>query len=222
MAPPPSNGSSDAYLLAQLKGSAAISLRNSKLPQPPIDTSYPSTTSFDPGIICPWDLICVNRVAIPISGSPEGGTKLDVDKQKPQGQDYAHVIGKGYEGEPVKFTLLLFFDVLSGTNWLAKYEQQVREILMPQKKLSKRNAVEVYHPAYAGDGIHSVVIERRGVPKHIGKQMWTVDVEGIDLRTTKIGSATKKMRTQDTKLIAKATALQQAGATPADAQAGRP
>lgn len=166
--------------------------------------SYPSTTRFEKGL-SPYDLIVIERIAMPLAQPPEGGTEQEVDKQKGSGLDYESVIGKGYKAVPVKFVLLLFVDGLTGMDWIERYDAQIRDLLLP-KKLDKRNAREVYHPCLSGDGISAVVITRRGAPKHVGKQMFHVDVEGIDLRNTKIGKTTKKMK-QDSSLKSGGTAL---------------
>ena len=166
--------------------------------------SYPSTTRFDRSL-SPYDLIVIDRIAMPLAQPPEGGTEQEVDKQKGSGLDYESVVGKGYKAVPVKFVLLLFVDGLTGTDWIERYDSKIRDLLLP-KKLDSRNAREIYHPCLSGDGISAVVITRRGSPKHVGKQIFHVDVEGIDLRVTRVGKTTKKMK-QDSSLKSGGTVL---------------
>lgn len=135
-----------------------------------------------PWVISIWDAIVINRVALPLKhGSLDAGTKLEIDKKKAKGADFPRVVGRGYDARHTKFTLQLWLDVATKANWLGVYNAYVKDDLMP-RALDKRFAVEVYHPALAAEGITSLVITERSIMKEVGKQIWEVQVEGIDTR----------------------------------------
>lgn len=199
-----------------------------KLPGlPPERANFPSTLTFGgPGVICEYDLIVLNRTALPLAGPPEGGTALDVDRQKAPGSDWAKIIGRGYDVVPMKFTLLLWRCVLTGMDWLQLYDDRVCDALMP-RRLDKRNAVELYHPAYARENIHSIVVERKPVVKHVGKQFFHVEVEGIDIRRVSLtsegkGKSASKAMKNDVGLQSKGTALGKAAVGPTQQATGKP
>lgn len=154
---------------------------------------FPSTDKFEgPGKISAYDLITINRIAMILHGHPEGAIGLDIQRQKAHGTDWKQIVSRGYDSKPIKFELLLFKDMLTGTDWLLKYAEKIHDLVMP-KKIDARNAVELYHPWLGLDGFSQVVITHRGVPKYLGKQMWTVSIEAEDIRAVNKDKTTRKI-----------------------------
>lgn len=160
--------------------------------------AYPSPSRwFGPGAarLSPYDVIMINGLTMPLASQPRSGTKLEVDKHKGSGHDWARLVSKGYEAFPTHFALLLMVDTISGMNWLDQYDRYIRDALMPSA-LDLRNAVRVYHPMLSGDRITQLVVEERSTPYHVGKQMWHVDVRGYDIRfASSPTNVTKKVPT---------------------------
>lgn len=72
-------------------------------------------------------------------------------------------------------------------DWFLFYDEYVRDILMP-KALNKRNAVAVDHPFLKAEGITSIVVDTRMIPRHIGSQFFVVHIEGWDTRFARFGA----------------------------------
>lgn len=161
-------------------------------------SAYPSPSRWlGPGgaRLSPYDVIMINGLTMPLAGQPRSGTRLEIDKHKGRGHDWARLISKGYEAFPTHFILLLMEDTISGMNWLDQYDRYIRDVLMPSD-LDLRNAVRVYHPMLSGDRITQLVVEERSTPYHAGKQMWHVDVRGYDIRFAQAPkNVTKKVPT---------------------------
>ena len=127
------------------------------------------------------DVIWINGWWMPLAEMPKAGTKLEVDKKKGHGQDYATVIGKGYEAKTTEITLALFMDTFSMTDYFYVYFTHIHEMLMPTK-LDDRAAVNIYHPLLYDEGITQLVITERDTPTHVGKQILHVKIAGYDTR----------------------------------------
>ena len=154
------------------------------------------TGSFYPDVLHPFDKIMIAGVDIPVvASSVHAGTVLEVDKHKPHGADFPTVIGKGYDAEHTKFTILLYKDLLHNVNWLTEYYNKVKDSLLP-RELSNRTAVDVYHPFLAAEGITQLVIIRRGLPVLSGHQIWHVEIEGIDTRFAQFKSQATKSKSR--------------------------
>jgi len=165
-----------------------------------------SNDSFAPGKLHPFDKIKIAGTDIMVvASSVKAGTKLEVDKHKPHGADFPTVIGKGYDAEHTKFTIILLNDILSGTNWFQVYYDRIHDKLLP-RELSERSAIDIYHPFLAADGINSLIVIERSTPYLVSHQIWHVDVEGIDTRFAQFKStATKnkaKQMLRDPKVVA--------------------
>lgn len=162
----------------------------------PTTSTYPRTDQFfgaGSTLASSYDLIVIGGNSMPLAGSPDGGTTLEIDRQKGAGRDWETLRSKGYTAVPTRFTLMLFRDMLSGVDWLSIYDQVVRDLLMP-RKIDKRNAISIYNPLLSGDGIVQFISEHRGTPKHVGRQIFHVEVQGIDLRFSKDQSAVGKVK----------------------------
>ena len=155
--------------------------------------TYPAQSKPQFGVVGNYDGIKILGVLLPITlGSLKGGTKFSVEKRKSTGQDFAKYKGQGLDTEPVTFELNLFRDLASGKNWLREYEK-IKDKLQP-RKFDVRNAVPIYHPSLAEDGIVQIVIAHRGILNPKGPERWTVEISGFDVRfvgPSKHGTKTK-------------------------------
>lgn len=168
-------------------------------PSSRIDESvYPDLSIWDgPGSsrISPYDLIVFNGIAMPLV-KLKSGTRLEIDKHKGRGHDWQTLISKGYMAVETHITIALFVDTISGMDWMSRYDIQVRDMLMP-RRIDLRDAIKVFNPLLSGDGISQILMESRGLPEHVGKQIFHVDLVGWDIRFAsqqKNGNVVKKTR----------------------------
>lgn len=183
----------------------------------PVDfTKFPPPGST---VLFALDSIMIKGVTLPLDGLPEGGTSLVVEKKKADGSDFSTYTSHGLEGDPVRIRIQLWVDQATGKDWFAQFDK-VRSALI-QKTLSKRNAIPVYHPFLAAEGIDSIIFTKRSLPVRLRGLIFAVQLEGLDARTARIGSggsASKKVE-QDKQLQTRATAAKRQG--PAAAQRGK-
>lgn len=154
--------------------------------------AYPALSLPQFGVPSNYDAIKIETIVLPLTlGTLRGGTKLDTEKRKTTGRDYPGYKSQGLDSEPVSFQLNLFVDLSSGKNWLREYEK-IRDRLMP-RSLDARNAISVYHPSLAEDGITQIIVTHRPILAVAGVEKWTVDITGMDARFVKAnnGKATK-------------------------------
>lgn len=180
----------------------------------------PSFTKFPlpgSGTLFALDAVSIKGVVLPLDGLPEGGTSLVVERKKADGSDYATYTSHGLEGDPVRIRLQLWVDMATGKDWFAELDKVVDAMI--QKTLSKRNAIPVYHPFLAREGVDSVIFTKRSLPVRLRGLIFAVQLEGLDARTARIGSGGSKKVAQDKQLQTRATAAKRQG--PAAAQQGK-
>lgn len=182
--------------------------------------------------LSPLDCIIIGGVVLPLAEPPEVSRTLELDKKKGAGKDGAALVGRGYVKDTVKIRLRLFKDIRRKDpetgdfiDWLSIYYNQVHDKVMP-KEPAQRNAISVYYPFLSAEGISSLAFTKRHSPRHEGRGIYTVELEGEDpanFKKHKGGeTATPK---QDKEL--KSRALGNAGTDskskkPSDAQKGKP
>lgn len=161
--------------------------------------SFPQTNGFPqpgPGLY-EVDRITILGVTLPLAKSPEGALELDVDKKKEPGSDFATYVGQGLDSSEIKITIRLWREP-GGKDWWVEWEK-IRDKLIA-KKLSKRNAVTVYHPILHAEGVDSLIITRRTFPQQEKGLFYTVELSGRDPRRINIGSNSTKKVQQDKEL----------------------
>jgi hypothetical protein len=145
------------------------------------------------------DCITILGVQLPLARPIEASTELDIEKRKSPGTDYSTYVSHGLDSSPIRISLLLFRDITSGINfdtvnrdnkqegkdWIAAYET-IRERLI-SRNLSKRNTVTVYHPFLDMEGINEIIFTKRSSMKQQRGMLFTVDLEGFNPKTTRIG-----------------------------------
>ncbi len=154
--------------------------------------AYPALSLPQFGVPSNYDAIKIENTVLPLTmGSLKGGTKLDTEKRKTTGRDFSGYKSQGLDSMPVSFQLNLFVDLSSGKNWLREYDK-IRDRLMP-RSLALRNAIAVYHPCLAEDGITQIIVTERPILVVAGVEKWTIDITGFDARfvTGNKGPATK-------------------------------
>lgn len=166
------------------------------------DPAADPSSSQGPGTLSDIDQIVILGVALPLAEMPSGGIELSIDKKKSPGSDYHVLTGKGYEPRPIRIVLRLWRDLRSGIDWFEVYGQ-VHGALMP-RAIDKRNAVSVYHPFLAMAGVNSIIVTKRGFPRHEGRQFFTLEIEGEDPNKVKFGKGGTKRAKNDTELKSKA------------------
>lgn len=132
------------------------------------------------------DVVTIFDTQLPLARPIEASTELDIEKRKAPGSDYSTYVSHGLDSSPIRISLRLFRDVQSGKDWIAAYEE-IRERLI-SRNLSKRNAVSVYHPFLDIEGINEVIFTKRSSLKQERGMMFTVDLEGFNPKTVRIGS----------------------------------
>lgn len=153
-----------------------------------------------------YDSVKIAGVLLPITmGSLQGGTKLDIQRAKSKGADFARYKSQGLDSFPVIFELSLFIDLYTGFNWIKEYDK-VKDKLIP-RGLDKRNAIDIYHPSLAEDGILSIVPIEKPILRPVGVDRFTVVVQAMDTRTAPGGSKAPSK----TKTPAQANGLRTAG-----------
>lgn len=143
-----------------------------------------------PGRLGPLDQISIAGVLLPLAEMPRTGLKLDVDAKKAPGGDYKSYTSKGLEQEDIEIKLLLFRDLLTGTDWWEEWYKV--SPLFPARKLDKRNGVSVYHPSLYEIGTTSILFTARSDIQRQSTQFFTVTLKGLDVRRIKTGGASKK------------------------------
>ena len=143
-----------------------------------------------PGRLGPLDQISIAGVLLPLAEMPRTGLKLDVDAKKAPGGDYKSYTSKGLEQEDIEIKLLLFRDLLTGTDWWEEWYKV--SPLFPARKLDKRNGVSVYHPSLYEIGTTSILFTARSNIQRQSAQFFTVTLKGLDVRRIKTGGASKK------------------------------
>lgn len=132
------------------------------------------------------DVVTIFDTQLPLARPIEASTELDIEKRKAPGSDYSTYVSHGLDSSPIRISLRLFRDVQSGKDWIASYEE-IRERLI-SRNLSKRNAVSVYHPFLDIEGINEIIFTKRSSLKQERGMMFTVDLEGFNPKTVRIGS----------------------------------
>jgi len=135
--------------------------------------------------IHPLDAITILGVQLPLAKSIEGAMTLDLDKRKEPGSDYSSYVSQGKDSDPIRITIQLFRDTATGMNWWENFTE-VKDRLIAAKA-SKRDAVPVFHPILKYLGIESILFIKVGFPKKVRGQIWEVDLEGRDIRFTRLG-----------------------------------
>jgi hypothetical protein len=137
------------------------------------------------------DCITILGVQLPLARPIEASTELDIEKRKSPGTDYSTYVSHGLDSSPIRISLRLFRDLTGqqkdqpGKDWIAAYET-IRERLI-SRNLSKRNAITVYHPFLDMEGINEIIFTKRSSLKQERGMMFTVDLEGFNPKTTRIG-----------------------------------
>ena len=166
--------------------------------------AFPSTSGSEsqlqPFTIANYDGIILGGVLLPLlAGSLRGGLKLDVEQRKAKGTNFRKYTSQGLDQEPVSFTLNLFIDRSKNPplDWRDEFER-VEDRLIP-RPLDARNAIDVYHPSYAGRGIKQIVTIALGILQPVAVDRWTVEVSALDVRSVSNtqGKATKAVVAQD-------------------------
>jgi hypothetical protein len=182
--------------------------------------------------LSPLDVIIIGTVVLPLAEMPEVSHSLKLDKKNAGGKDGAALVGRGYVKEPVRIRLRLYKDRRRKDSesddyidYLTIYYRDVHAKLMPDDP-KKRDALSIYHPLLAAENVKSLVFTKRGSPKHEGRGIFTVELEGEDpAKFKKSGDATSKPK-GDKELISKAkgnAATTNANQPkPSTAQKGRP
>lgn len=134
----------------------------------------------------PLDCIQISNVTLPLDRPIEAGTELDIEKRKAPGSDYSTYVSHGLDSTPIRISIRLFVDMVSGKNWFTNYEL-IRDQLI-SKTLSRRNGIPVFHPLLDLEGITSVVFVKRSVPKSTNGLFFVVDLEGYNPKTLRVGS----------------------------------
>lgn len=143
--------------------------------------AYPALSLPQFGVPGNYDAIKIEGIVLPLTmGTLKGGTKLDTEKRKSTGRDYSGYKSQGLDSLPISFQLNLFVDATSGKSWLREYEK-IRDRLMP-RNLDARNAIAVYHPSLAEDGITQMIVTERPILSVAGVEKWTVEITGYDAR----------------------------------------
>lgn len=132
------------------------------------------------------DVVTIFDTQLPLARPIEASTELDIEKRKAPGSDYSTYVSHGLDSSPIRISLRLFRDIQSGKDWIAAYEE-IRERLI-SRNLSKRNAVSVYHPFLNLEGINEIIFTKRSSMKQERGMMFTVDLEGFNPKTVRIGS----------------------------------
>jgi len=145
------------------------------------------------------DCVTILGVQLPLARPIEAATELEIEKRKAPGSDYSTYVSHGLDSSPIRISLRLFRDITSkvnfetvnrdnrqeGKDWIAEYEK-IRERLI-SRNLSKRNTVTVYHPFLDMEGINEIIFTKRSSMKQERGMMFTVDLEGFNPKTTRIG-----------------------------------
>ena len=131
------------------------------------------------------DVIVILGVKLPLAKPIEGAMTLDLDKRKEPGSDYSSYVSQGKDSDPIRITVQLFQDSLTGMNWWENFAE-VKDRLIAAKA-SKRDAVPVFHPILKFMGVESILFYRVGYPKKTRGQIWEADLEGRDIRFTRLG-----------------------------------
>jgi hypothetical protein len=131
------------------------------------------------------DVVTIFDTQLPLARPIEAATELDIEKRKAPGSDYSTYVSHGLDSSPIRISLRLFRDIQSGKDWIAAYDE-IRERLI-SRSLSKRNAVSVYHPFLDLEGINEIIFTKRSSMKQERGMMFTVDLEGFNPKTTRIG-----------------------------------
>ena len=148
------------------------------------------------------DCVTILGVQLPLARPIEAATELEIEKRKAPGSDYSTYVSHGLDSSPIRISLRLFRDITSkvnfetvnrdnrqeGKDWIAEYEK-IRERLI-SRNLSKRNTVTVYHPFLDMEGINEIIFTKRSSMKQERGMMFTVDLEGFNPKTVRIGSGT--------------------------------
>lgn len=136
----------------------------------------------------PLDRIRILNYTLPLARPIETGLELDIEKRKEPGTDYSAFVSHGIDAIPVKITLSLFRDLTSGKDWFADYMRIIDRLV--SKRLSRRNAVPVYHPFLDMHGINQIVFVKQSIPTHDRGLIFHVTLEGYNPKVLRIGSAT--------------------------------
>lgn len=138
------------------------------------------------------DCVTILGVQLPLARPIEAATELEIEKRKAPGSDYSTYVSHGLDSSPIRISLRLFRDITNkqngqeGKDWIAEYEK-IRERLI-SRNLSKRNTVTVYHPFLDMEGINEIIFTKRSSMKQERGMMFTVDLEGFNPKTVRIGS----------------------------------
>lgn len=159
-----------------------------------------SESQLQPFTIANYDGIILGGVLLPLlAGSLRGGLKLDVEQRKAKGTNFRKYTSQGLDQEPVSFTINLFIDRSKNPplDWRDEFEK-IEDRLIP-RPLDARNAIDVYHPSYAGRGIKQIVTIALGILQPVAVDRWTVEVSALDVRSVSNtqGKATKAVVAQD-------------------------
>ena len=117
--------------------------------------------------------------------SIDGAMTLDLDKRKEPGSDHSSYVSQGKDSDPVRITIQLFRDTTTGMNWWENFNE-VKDRLIAAKA-DKRNAAPVFHPMLKFMGVEFLLFTKVGLPRRVRGQIWEVDLEGRDIRFTRIG-----------------------------------
>lgn len=134
----------------------------------------------------PLDRIRILNYTLPLARPIETGLELDIEKRKEPGTDYSSFVSHGIDAIPVKVTLSLFRDLTSGKDWFADYMRIIDRLV--SKRLSRRNAVPVYHPFLDLHGINQIVFVKQSIPTHDRGLIFHVTLEGYNPKVLRIGS----------------------------------
>lgn len=155
-----------------------------------------------------WDSIMINGMVLPIEGIPKYTRELGLDKKKGAGTDYYALTSKGIKPSEIHITLKLWIDYLTGINYLDMYRRLIPQLIAP--RLDKRYSIPIYHPALVAFGVTSAVFAKVPTPQHVGGLIFHVELEAVDGRDAKAGSAKKEKPKPDTNALGSAA---QSGAT---------
>jgi len=147
----------------------------------------------------PLDRVRILNYVLPLARPIETGIELDIEKRKEPGSDYSAFVSHGIDAIPVKITLSLFKDLTSGKDWMSDY-LRIKDRLVA-RRLSRRNAVSVYHPFLDMHGINEIVFVKQSIPSHDRGLIFHVTLEGYNPKVLRIGSGAATTKLEQDRLL---------------------
>jgi hypothetical protein len=119
-----------------------------------------------------WDTITINNVFFLGVAQIKGGTANALDVKHPKGRDGGSITDSG--AVCAEFQIVFrFWDRITWASW-----DQVFAAIDPQRRVDKRNPIDVTHPALAQRGIYRIYVKRVSFPES-GRDGWTCTVDVV-------------------------------------------